>query len=157
MISPELLRWYPFFGSLTDDQQKEVAMISEEIVCERGELLFSKGEKANAMYVLIEGNVDLYGFVSSDQDPTFCKEFLAGEMEPGSIIGISALIEPYILTLSARVTCSSRMIKIDAKELRNLCDKDPRFGSTLMKQVAKLAMNRLDSTRGLLAAMFAEW
>ncbi len=30
MISPELLRRYPFFGSLTDDQLKAIAMIAKE-------------------------------------------------------------------------------------------------------------------------------
>ncbi|MEI7987539.1 MAG: Crp/Fnr family transcriptional regulator [Chloroflexota bacterium] len=157
MISPELLRWYPFFGAFNDEQQKEIAMISEEITAKKGDILFNKGDKAAFLYVLIEGSVDLYGFVSSEHDPTFYKEFLAGEMETGSIIGISALIEPYILTLSAKVMDHSRLIKIDAIDLHRFCEDDPQFGYSLMKQVARLAMNRLDSTRGLLAAMFAEW
>jgi hypothetical protein len=49
------------------------------------------------------------------------------------------------------------LIKINARELRQLGERDSKFGCLMMKQVAKLAMNRLDSTRGLLAAMFAEW
>ncbi len=37
MISPELLRRYPFFGTLSEEQLRQIAMIAEEQTYEAGQ------------------------------------------------------------------------------------------------------------------------
>ena len=54
MISPELLRRYPFFGPLNDTQLKAIAMIADEVTIEKGVTLFKEKEPAVAMYLLKE-------------------------------------------------------------------------------------------------------
>ena len=44
MISPEILRRYPFFGFMTDAELKAVAMIAEEVSYKEGETLLGKRE-----------------------------------------------------------------------------------------------------------------
>ena len=156
MISPELLRRYPFFGVFNDAQLKEIAMISEEMIVEAGSILFKKGDKATALYVLIDGNIDLLDYITSEVDPTYCKEFIAAEMEPGSILAISALIAPFKLTATAKTTKKSRLIVIDGKELEHIEAKDGQFSGTLMHQVAKLALERMTTSRTLLAALMSQ-
>ncbi len=148
MISPELLRRYPFFGCLDEAQQKAVAMISEEIACERGMTLFEEGQPVQSLHFLLEGSVDLfYAAGSGPQD-----QFLICEISPGEPFGISALIEPYTLTATARVAAPSRILKINAAGLRALCEADCRMGHALMRQAARVAMERLHYTRLQLAA-----
>ena len=48
MISPELLRKYPFFGSLDDSQLRELAMLAEEETYKSGEVIFQEGGPADA-------------------------------------------------------------------------------------------------------------
>lgn len=153
MISPELLRRFPFFGIFNDSQLKELAMISEEITVEPNTILFKKGEQAKALYVLVDGNIDLIDYLTSELDPTYCKEFLAGEMEPGSVLAISALVEPYKLTATAKATQKSRLVVIDGHELQRLANEDIALGYALMRQVAKLAIERMVASRTLLAAL----
>jgi len=152
MISPEMLRFYPFFGTFDSEQLKEVAMISEEIALEKAATLFTKGQSTDGMFVLVEGGVDLFDVITSEHDPYYRKEYLVSEMETGAIMGVTALVEPYTPNSSARSTTPCRLIKINAAELRALADKDTRFGYILMQQVVKLVLAQLETTRGMLDA-----
>lgn len=151
MISPELLRRYPFFGFLSDVQQKDVAMISKEITVPKDTILFRKGDKADSLYILIEGAVDLYETALLENDPTYHREYLVNEIGQGEVVGLPSLIEPHVIYLTAKVTSPSRLIKIDVVELRKLCDADLKLAYNLMSEAAKLALKRLEATRSLLA------
>ena len=59
MISPELLRRYPFFGGLTDAQISGIAMIADEVGFMKGDLIGEQGKPASKFYLLTEGSVDL--------------------------------------------------------------------------------------------------
>ncbi len=59
MISIELLRRYPFFALLTDDQLKAIAMIAEEKTYPKDTLLVKENTHATKLILLLEGDVDL--------------------------------------------------------------------------------------------------
>lgn len=146
MISPELLRRYPFFGSLNIDQLKQIAMISDEIAVDSGVSILLEGKPAQDIYLLIEGGIDV--FFSIDQE----KEFFVSEINPGEPFGISAMVEPYQVTTSVRTSKPSRMIQISASELRNACNQDKDLATFIYQQIAKAAIERLNSTRIQLVA-----
>lgn len=148
MVSPELIRRYAFFCCLDDAQQKAIAMITEEICCEKGTVFFEEGQPAGALYLLISGGVHLYFTVGGAAG----KQLPADEINPGEPFGISALIEPYQLTATARATDRTRVLKIDGPALRALCEVDHRLGYALMRAAAKAALERLHYTRIQLAA-----
>ncbi|MCC7353464.1 MAG: cyclic nucleotide-binding domain-containing protein [Anaerolineae bacterium] len=152
MISPELLRRYPFFALLDDPHQKAIAMITDEVSFANREVIFKENQPAQALYLLLEGSIDLYFTVEEEYRPELRKEFVVGEINPGEPFAISALIEPYVLTSSARAANASRVLKIDAAALRALCEVDCRLGYTLMKHAAKAALERLHFTHVQLAA-----
>src|SRR5512137_116345 len=113
MISPELLRRYPFFAFLDEAQLRAVAMLSEEIEVEDGALVFDSGKPAEALWLLTEGSLDLYYVVADREDPELRKEFFLSEFSAGDVFGISALIEPYRYTASVRASAASRVVKMD--------------------------------------------
>ena len=96
----------------------------------------------------MEGSVDLYYAASGDPKD----QVLVGEINPGEPFAISAMIEPYTFTATARVAAPSRVLRIDAKALRALCEVDCRMGYLLMKQIATMALERLHFARVQLAA-----
>jgi CRP-like cAMP-binding protein len=151
MISSESLRFYPFFGVFDDAELKEIAMISEEVQYEKGHILFRKGEKTTAFYVLVSGHVDLFDTITTEHDPSYYKEYVIGEMDEGSILAVSALVPPHILMANARLTSPCRLIKIDAVEILKLADKDCTFACHLLQQTIRLLAERLYKTRNLLA------
>jgi CRP/FNR family cyclic AMP-dependent transcriptional regulator len=152
MISPELVRRYPFFAGLDDAQLKAIAMIADELDYPTGATLFENDQAATALHLLLTGNVELSYVVTDRMDPGLRKEFYVSDINPGEIIGISALVEPYRYTATARVVSPSCVLKIDAAALRALCSANPQMAANLMRQIAKVAMERLHDTRVQLVA-----
>jgi CRP/FNR family cyclic AMP-dependent transcriptional regulator len=155
MVSPELLRLYPFFGLLDDAQLREIAMIAEETPFKNGEVVFREGDPAETLYFLLEGCIDLYFTLAGSEQAALEKGIPVGEINPGEPFGISALIEPHLLTATALTTGPGRMLKIDGAALRALIQKDRRMAYQLTHQAAKAAIDRLHATRIQLAAAWA--
>lgn len=152
MISPELLRRYPFFGLLSDDQLREVAMIAVEETIDRGTVVFWEGEPAETLYFLMDGCIDLYYTVGDQKHRPVEKGIPVGEINPGEPFGISALIEPHVLTSTAYVPVVSQVVKIDSVALRALLKKDRKLAYLFTQRAAMAAINRLTATRIQLAA-----
>ncbi len=152
MISPELLRRFPFFGFMQDPELKAVAMIAEELSFKKGDIIVEANKPADALYFLIDGSLPYYMAVTTENVPDYKQEYYIGDVNPGEIFGISAMIEPYFYTAALRVDKPCRVIRIDAPALRALCEVDTRLALGLMKAVAKAAMERLQMTRVQLVA-----
>ena len=155
MISPELLRRYPFFSQLTDRNLKAIAMISEEYEVKAGSILFEEKQPAESFYFLIDGSIDLIYTVEEGVKPKSRKQFNVGEINPQEVFGISAIIEPYVINATGIAAKDSRYIAIDAKALLALMEMDYQMGYIFMRHIAKAAMEHLVATRVQLAAAWA--
>lgn len=152
MISPEILRRYPFFRYLGDSALKSIAMLADEVVFQPGATIFKADEPADALYLLAEGSVDLHYSATDSDNPDNSRTFYIGPVNPGEPLGISALIEPYRYTTAAIADGPCRLIRIDAAPLRALCAANNEVGATLMRHTALALMSRLRETRVLLVA-----
>ena len=155
MISPEIIRRYPFFSFMTPDQQREVAMITNEVNLVDGETLFNIGDRAEALFLLVNGAIDLHYVVVDEHEPDLRKDFMVGSINPGEVLGISALIQPHEMTASAIAIQDCQLLRINAVELRRLSEQDQSLALGLQQKVAKVTMERLQSTRVQLAAATA--
>jgi CRP-like cAMP-binding protein len=156
MISPELLRRYPFFGTLSDAQIKAMATIAEEETYEKDTVICEEGKPANAFYLLVDGGVSLYYKSEEEFYPKSRKDFLVGEINPGEVFAISVLVEPYLYTATVKAERKSRVVKFDSTGINGLVEKDPRLYCVLMREIAKAAMERLAFARVQLAAAWAK-
>jgi CRP-like cAMP-binding protein len=152
MISPELLKRYPLFGSLSDEQLQSLASIAEEQSWEAGETIFEIGSPAENMYLLMEGSIDLFYRVEGEQNPDETKHFGVGEINPGEPFAISALFEPYELTASAVASRPSKGIQMDAQRLLQLGSYDLELGMILQRELIKAIFERLTYARNQLVA-----
>jgi len=152
MISPELLRKYPFFNFMNDAQLKAVAMIGEQVEFGGGQVIIPAATPATALYLVVDGVAAYYYVVTTEHDPYYKQEHYISDFVPGEPFGISALIEPYIYTAEVRAEKSCTVVKIDASALRALCEVDAKLSCGLMQAVAKAAMERLQDTRAQLVA-----
>jgi CRP-like cAMP-binding protein len=155
MIPAELLRRYSFFGHLNGDQRKALAAIGEEITLKDKEIVFEEAHPAEALYFLIDGCIELYytirdAYLSSDRE-----EVLVCQINVGEPFGISTMIEPFILTSTARSCKTSHVLKFNAPALRKLLEQDPHLEVFLLRQMAAAAIDRLHATRTQLAAAWA--
>lgn len=149
MVSPELLRRYPFFASLTDEQLTALAMIAEEKSYPQGTLLVKENQPANKLILLLEGDVDL---IYSGGGEGAVVNALVGSIAPGEMLGVSSIIEPYIYISSARANTPVRVVELDGPAVRALMQVDKVMGYVLMRNVAAAVLERLKYTQVELAA-----
>ena len=149
MVSPELLRRYPFFGGLTDDELAGIAMIANEVSYPSGATIFHEGDVATKIYVLVSGTVALIYEIPKTTGMTTS---YVGSIAQGEAFGISAFVEPYRLGATTRAEGPVKVITIDAIGLRAMSEVDYHLGYTIMRQIARALAERLNFARVQLAA-----
>ena len=149
MVSPELLRRYPFFASLTDEQLKAIAQIAEEKSYPKDALLLKESTQANKLFLLLEGDIDL---IYSGGGEGAIVNALVGSIAPGEALGVSSLIQPYRYISTARATMPIKVVEIDGAALRDLMQADTKLGYALMSNIAVAVLERLKYTQVELAA-----
>jgi len=155
MISPELLRRYPFFGHLSQAQLASLAMIGEEVKLKDDQVVLEEGKPAQALYFLLEGGIDLYHTVKQQTREKDCQEVLVCQINVGEPFGISTVIEPSALRASGRSSGASRVLQFDVEALKAAMKTDPGLELVLVREMARAAIQRLDATRVLLAAAWS--
>jgi CRP-like cAMP-binding protein len=143
MVSPELLRRFPFFAGLTDEELKSIAMISEETKYEANSFIFRERGKAEKLYVLLEGTVDIK--VNTDEEGL--QQETVSTLTHGEVFCWSAVVEPHILTASAFAATPATVIAIDGAGMRALFELDCHLGYRILQKSAEIISSRLRDTR----------
>lgn len=142
MVSPELIRRFPFFSNFSLDQIVFLAKIAEENAVQRDHYFNHEGEELNTLYLILEGETSLITIL-----PQKDREVTINTLGPGDIFGWSALVPPYTATAGAKAIIPSRVVEFDATELRKTFDEDCQFGYLMMIKIAQLIRDRLNSLR----------
>ncbi len=152
MISPELLRRFPFFADFSPEELKRLAMLGEEQPLSTGQLLFTEGEHVDRLYFLIEGEVDIMLTLGEREVvPT-----PLSTVPSGDVLGWSALIEPHLYTASAQATRPGRVVAFDGSALARDAAATPHFYGTFMKKLAQTISTRLKDTRTQLLSLVVQ-
>jgi CRP-like cAMP-binding protein len=131
----------PFFEGLPAETLARLAGCASNVRFEGGELLFRRGEAADAFYVIRGGTVALETVVPAK------RHILIETLEEGEVVGWSWLFEPYRWHLDGRAVSPVRATAFDAACLRAKCDADPALGYELMRRFAEVLIERLQWTR----------
>ena len=115
MVSAELLRRYPFFAGMTDEELHRVAQITDRASYPAGTDIFREGEVAQKLYVLTGGSVELIYEIPTTKGLTTS---FVGSIAAGEPFGLSAFNEPYMLTATARAESPVNVLEIPAEALR---------------------------------------
>jgi len=138
-IAEELIRSNLFRGLSTSELEK-VAVIAKEVTFPAGFRIFSEGERAETLYVIKEGIIDLtFGFKLGKVK----SEITIETKGQGDSVGWSALIPPHIYTLSGVSRNFVQALVFDGKSMLQVCKEDSKFGAVFMQNVAELVGNRL--------------
>jgi CRP-like cAMP-binding protein len=148
MISPELLRRFPFFGCLDDAQQKAVSMIAEEASFAKGAVIFREGEPASSLYLLLDGSVTIS--IAPTDEPQH--QLAVDDVAPGEPFGITAMLPEKTYSASAQSVTACRAIRLDAAELGTLVASDWQIGHCVMYRMLSAAMERVQAAYVQLAA-----
>jgi CRP-like cAMP-binding protein len=107
MISPEVLRRYPFFAGLSHQQIVNLAKVADELSVEADHYFFHEEEDlSNCFYLVLTGAVAIVIEVPDQGAEQKISDQLMGELKtkdivvsalgPGEVFGWSALVPPQI-------------------------------------------------------------
>jgi CRP-like cAMP-binding protein len=87
MVSPEMIRRYPYFSGLSIDRINVLANIAEEIESEKSQYFHQEGDDINKVYIIVEGEVSLITSL-----PQQDKEVVINTLGTGDVFGWTSLI-----------------------------------------------------------------
>lgn len=140
----------PWFRELEPDMFNKLAEIADVVELDKGKSLFHEGDNEDFIYVVINGRIALELFVPGRG------RVRIETVEPLDLVGWSS-ITPVVRqrTAGARAVLDSRLICLNAEQLRILCDEDHDLGYIIMSRIANIVAGRLMGTRLQLLDIFA--
>jgi len=149
MTQVHILKEVELFRDLTGKQLENIVRNAQERVYDSGENIFTHGDEAKNLYVLLEGAVNLKIKAFEDID------LMTSELtRKGDIFGTAALMMPALYNVTAKCLERTRVLAIDAHSLKGLIDEDPKLGLEIMRQLAQLFFSRLNETRQGITDLF---
>src|SRR6266478_1956478 len=129
----ELLR-VPAFADLPDDQIAWFLSQSQELHLKAGETYLRAGDPANAMFVILEGQIEIRGEIGG--------ETVAFTIDAGNVTGALPFSRMKTFTVGGRAVVDSRALKFSATLFPELVQKMPE----LAKRLVGLMSDRIRET-----------
>ncbi len=157
MVSPELLRRYPFFAGLSHEYLTKLANMSDEISVEADHYFFHEDEDLDKFYLTLEGAVAIViELPEKDVQHKVSEQFLrelktkdviVSTVGSGDVFGWSGLIPPFRSTAGAKAVTDCRVVAVQIQDLRDLFEKDCEFGLVMTLTAAQIIRVRLRDLR----------
>jgi CRP/FNR family transcriptional regulator, cyclic AMP receptor protein len=129
---------HSFLKTMQRDHVEHLLKNAREKEFNRGEILFRAGEPANKFFLVQSGKIAL-----ETRNPRAAAPFyIVGE---GDVLGWSWLFPPFCWHFQARALEPTHVIALDGAHLLVTAEEDPEFGYQLMKRIAKIVIQRLQT------------
>lgn len=166
MVSPELIRRYPFFAGLSQDQVKTLAKLAQETSAEAGHHFFHEGDELKHFYLVVKGAVAItMELPEQGVEHKLAEQFLRelktrdiviSTLGTGDIFGWSGLVAPHKATASAQAVDNCLVLAFDCQSLFDVFEEDCRFGYLMIQKAAQVVGGRLRDMRIESLALTAE-
>ena len=154
----ELLRESRFFAGFADADLLAFSRGAVRLSFSKGDRIVEEGRPAERLCILVSGTVQLSFRAPSEpneMDPQVVDPrhsiVIHAVNEPGSLIGWSAMVEPYLCRATATALESTRMVAFDREFVEAYCQRRPRFGLEFMKRILWALGDRIGTSRAQLA------
>ena len=150
MVTPETLRIFPFFAGLNEAELKSLTIIANQTSFRRGDLIFKEDDPADALYLLLDGWVDVVVNTDTEGD----QQELVTTLSPGDLFGWSSIVDPFLYTASAICASPVEVIEFNGADLLGMFELDPRLCCVIMQNICNVIANRLRATRLQMVSLF---
>jgi len=147
----DVLRECRLFEGLDANHLARVISLAEHQTLSPGEHLFDLGAKADWLFVVLQGQIELCVPITLHGT---IQEIAMESQWPGSAIGWSAFVRPYHFRLSARAAGASEVARFERKSIERLIHEDPTFGCRFLERIAEIIGQRLLTVQALWAREF---
>lgn len=138
----QILAQIPIFSDLTSPELREIERIVHVRTYEAGEFIFREGDVGAGMYVIAEGRVDI---ILQTQEEDGSPKHLAA-LEKSDFFGELSLLDSERRSATAQASAPSILIGLFRPDLLDLIERNPRLGSKVLINVARIIGKRLRIT-----------
>jgi len=133
------------FNGINPTIMEEIVNICSEQNYTKDAVLFSKGDVADCLYILVEGTIKLV--IENGGSITYSLS------DPGEVFGWASMLESGLRTASGVCATDLKVVKIEKEELDAIFNTHPEVGLMVLKRLAKVISERLSNAyRDLLSA-----
>jgi len=138
----EKLKRIPYFHHLSDEVIEKLSLLAIEVTCSKGDLIFQEGDKSDALYIVINGEGNIYKII--DMEKNIQKSL--GFIESDALIGEMGIFtnEPRSATISAMT--DMKLLKLKKEDLEKFFLEDPMSASMVMNEFIKVLSEKLRAT-----------
>lgn len=142
----DILKTSEIFSRMKKEQLEKIAPLCRSESFQTGAVVFTEGDEAKELYVLVAGKVAIEMNVQPVADrpaiPTAVDLIVKSE-----VFGWSSLVEPYRYTSTARCLANCAVLAIKGEVLRKYMSDDTSLGFELMTGLVQLVSRRHTNTR----------
>ena len=155
MIEREALDRSGLFQGLSASARDLVASLGRVVSFQPGQRIFNEGEEARYLYIIHEGRVALEMRSPQEDGDAPPRPVVVAALGQGEPFGWSAVVPPFVLTMSALCVDPVVVVAFEGKVLRRLMSLDWEVGYHIMAGLVDLIESRLAGIRAHMAQMQA--
>lgn len=121
----------PIFSNLTQEEMLEIAMITSEKTVEKGEAIYSAGDRTDNLYVIHKGRVKIIRLSEAG------KEQVLRVLGPGQFIGELAIFNKEPASESALALEKTIMCKIEGQDIKSLMARHPSIAFKILEELSQ--------------------
>ena len=129
-MSPQELRHLPLFNPFADDDLQQLGRQGEPVNLQTGDILFSEGDPAQGLFVVVEGQLEIFKQVCGER-------VTLANVPRGSFVGEISLLTGLPHNASARASVPTRLLKYGASVFEGMKD------SPIMQLILATIVQRL--------------
>jgi CRP/FNR family cyclic AMP-dependent transcriptional regulator len=141
-VTAEMLKGMNLFEFLRLEGLKDIAALSKIEKFSGGDFVFKEGDKAEKIYLVLEGRVAMEIEIGHSKKVVIYTE------TKGKMFGFPSLVKPNKFSTSARCLDDVKLITLRADDLvQKIFKKDCRRGYLVMNKLAEIIAQKLKETR----------
>lgn len=121
----------PIFSSITYQEMLEIAAITTNKTYQKGDMIYTEGDKGERLYVIHKGKVKISRISFSG------KEQVIRVLGPGEFMGELSVFNPKPMTDNAEALETSTMCIIEGGKLKELMSRTPSITMKVMEELSR--------------------
>ena len=152
-ISIDDLRDADIFAGLSYYDLEQIAKVCIQHTYQPGECCVIQGETADELCIVNGGKIAIEMRI---EVAPYTQRLSTATLKRGNVFAWCALLEPHVLTCSARCTLEAQIICIKASDLQPIFKERPSVERVVMKNLATAISSRLTDIEAQLGCLVAE-
>ena len=140
VVSAARLHSVELFNGLSGEEILELLAASDDLAYNPGDAVFQAGEEGRALYLLLEGNVEI------DLDVPKLGERVLAQLESGSVFGEMSFFHPAPHAATAKCLTAARVMRLPRAQFDALAAENPHLALRVTTNAAEILAARLHHT-----------